>query len=132
MAVCTQDLGTTDGKLKRALEDQDKLQQQVDGYARELSQRMERIRLLETTRNELLEQVSHQQLQLKQNRADIQCEVKQREELQALKKSLERKISEQKTEIGELKSQIIRLQLEPMVSVVIWMCGCCLCHVSFL
>lgn len=72
MLVCTQDLGTTEGKLRRALEDQARLQQQVDGYARELSQRMERIRLPEATRNKLLKQVSHQQ---KQSRVDIQCEV---------------------------------------------------------
>ena len=114
----TQDLDTTDGRLRAVLEEQQRLQKQVDGYLRELTQRMERIQRLEVTRDDLLEQVSHQQLQLKQNRSDIQLEVRQREELEAAKKLLERKIADQKAEIGDLKSQICRLQQESMVGVV--------------
>ena len=108
MVVCTQDLGTTDGKLKRALEDQDKLQQQVDGYAQELSQRMERIRLLETTRNELLEQESRLHIQLQQYRKDLKKGAKEQEQLAQHVASL-------RARNAELQSQNNQLQSEAMV-----------------
>ena len=102
------------------MEEQERLQQQVDGYKRELAQRVERIQRLEATRDDLLEQVTFQQLQLKQNRQDIQCEVKLREEAETLKKTLERRNADQKNEISELKAMISRLQQEPMVGVFTW------------
>eukprot|EP00731_Ephydatia_muelleri_P024780 Em0016g1051a len=109
------DLGTSDGRLRAVLEEKQMLQQQVEGCMRELTLRMERIQRLEVTRDELLEQVSHQQLQLKQNRTDIQFEVKQREDLEAIKKVLEHKLAGQKAENIELKSQIGRLQQESVI-----------------
>ena len=97
------------------MEEQERLQQQVDGYKRELAQRVERIQRLEATRDDLLGTVSHLQIQMKQDRDDSKHATSQNEELQRQLEVLNKKSAEQRNKIKELQDEINKLQSKAMV-----------------